>query len=111
MVPLNGLTVDKLKKTMRCIDSAMAKLPEARMQSKDAQWIAEELELAALMLRHSCKLGSCQLLWHYHNVNSLASNGTGAVSQTSIGSSSVSATVPRTNTSICFPSHSLSRGI
>lgn len=58
---LNGLTAGGLEATLCYIDKVMARLPEARMQSKDADLIAEELELAANMLRHACRFGIARI--------------------------------------------------
>jgi hypothetical protein len=54
---LKGLTAEGLEKTIAHIDATMARLPENKMKTLQTDLIEEELELAAAMLRHACRLG------------------------------------------------------
>ena len=54
---LDGLDEEGLRWRLGQIESAMARLPDARMQRADADLIRREFEWAAGMLRHACWRG------------------------------------------------------
>ncbi len=56
-----GLTAAGLETARGAIDSAVAELPRARMESVDAALIASEFRLAAGLLGHACALGRARL--------------------------------------------------